>query len=1177
MSENSKWETQENRVDKAVGTVADALYALRRRPLTDTYIRALTVLFFFFNKISIDKVLEALSSSGIPIAFKIAKLEPWYSICWAVLIIFLFSMAVLRRMKRLAHHEPGPMRDDSPIKGLKPFGFGDAEIFRRLERTDEIIQYGDAVLDQAFRIGVLTGLSGCGKTSLIRAGLKPYLEKAGVTCVVVDLSTKDPLVSIYEDLMLQGKPSGPIPPDSLVSMLRSFDVVTVHGTLVLILDQFEQFFVQNQASTEREVFIQELKQIYGDIREVKILLAIRNDFISNLHEVQISLNYVLDVTRNYFELKKFNAAQVINIIHFVSRSERGTDLDIDDAFLNRTVTSELASEDGLISAADLQILFWIMKDKGGDRLPWFTAAGFKDVGGVEGMLEEFLRKQLFTPNSFNQRGEGLAVLLAFINQDTNVREGQLTFVDVEGRLPKDFLTNHLAQVLAWLESLRLITKIIGRDGGDPRYVLTHERLIEPVRRIEDKSGSTSRKAAVLLNRRVREWLDNNKDRNYLLSWRDLRFILRNGHQGAYGSGSDIKREYIQQSRQHGYRNFGIGVGIVVVFACGLLYLTSKPYRIGYMLKNNIAETVIPSNGEAPPRDVLQRLMKVDSGMAFKVLQQAHSGKAWAAYIDIYAENNPTLYGMQSLLPFVDDISDFGERFDAIKHLAEAFTMMHDRRGDSLFSVLSDSVDVAISHGNPESEFVTSLASALVRNKKDSLLFHELLLLRNRYVNNTVVVLLQIADSLNVVHNSMADTALAMAIGELPKDTASFNEHGLNDKLKVASDLAKINRPEAMSYFMDCLKYAESSAGFDERDELYAKISAGLAQSERPDYLRLGFELLARISLGTFQYYGLTEWKFLCCQLSKTSYAQSRGAYQFAAAQAEHLPYDLNKSLCLAMLARSLAASDSGKSRVIYDEAYHIIGKQADTSEKRQLTTLVDTIRIKKDYFEKISDPLRNRTNSRTVPDSIASLVGAASANAYRRLLIASVRKQVDGQQFINDILDRVATHDSTYQHIFYNGLLPGSADLKDPRLSDGTDLPLLEGVFIRYGKRLPSYLVDTLVGYIPVQANLWERFQEYYNMAKDDPFVLKKRVEILNDMYGQLISSKKQQKSYWQYKALCGEVATVFARLGDLGKSYTAVRLPVDQSAGYNERVLAEGEYFVVGELELYAAYKKND
>jgi len=60
----------------------------------------------------------------------------------------------------------------------------------------------------------------------------------------------------------------------------------------------------------------------------------------------------------------------------------------------------------------------------------------------------------------------------------------------------------------------------------------------------------------------------------------------------------------------------------------------------------------------------------------------------------------------------------------------------------------------------------------------------------------------------------------------------------------------------------------------------------------------------------------------------------------------------------------------------------------------------------------------------------------------------------------------------------------------------------------------------------------------------------------------QLTESKKEQKSYWRYKLLCGEVAEIFIRLGDLGKAYSAISLPIDQSAGYNERALVGDEYF---------------
>lgn len=49
------------------------------------------------------------------------------------------------------------------IKGLRPFGLTDAEVFARLQREMPLREYLATVTGPEFRFGILCGESGCGK------------------------------------------------------------------------------------------------------------------------------------------------------------------------------------------------------------------------------------------------------------------------------------------------------------------------------------------------------------------------------------------------------------------------------------------------------------------------------------------------------------------------------------------------------------------------------------------------------------------------------------------------------------------------------------------------------------------------------------------------------------------------------------------------------------------------------------------------------------------------------------------------------------------------------------------------------------------------------------------------------------------------------------------------------
>ena len=71
----------------------------------------------------------------------------------------------------------------SPLRGLDPFGEAERDVWhgRETER-DEIAKL---VTADGFRAGLLFGEPGVGKTSLVRAGLIPYLRDHGIVALAL--------------------------------------------------------------------------------------------------------------------------------------------------------------------------------------------------------------------------------------------------------------------------------------------------------------------------------------------------------------------------------------------------------------------------------------------------------------------------------------------------------------------------------------------------------------------------------------------------------------------------------------------------------------------------------------------------------------------------------------------------------------------------------------------------------------------------------------------------------------------------------------------------------------------------------------------------------------------------------------------------------------------------------
>jgi hypothetical protein len=122
--------------------------------------------------------------------------QVWYRpVFWSLVsVIFIGAVIAAARPKRKPT-ETGDLKPGA-IKGLLPFGYEDAEDFAHLQRSQNLKECLQAIGDDHWRFGVLSGESGAGKTSFLQAGLWPALEKRKARCVYVKFSDLDPFESV---------------------------------------------------------------------------------------------------------------------------------------------------------------------------------------------------------------------------------------------------------------------------------------------------------------------------------------------------------------------------------------------------------------------------------------------------------------------------------------------------------------------------------------------------------------------------------------------------------------------------------------------------------------------------------------------------------------------------------------------------------------------------------------------------------------------------------------------------------------------------------------------------------------------------------------------------------------------------------------------------------------------
>jgi len=211
----------------------------------------------------------------------------------------------------------GEARVKSPYKGLNPYAEADARIFfGRESKIQDIVNH---LL--AWRLTILYGKSGVGKSSILRAGVTHYLNQEAEQNhgdyghprlgVVVfpslegSLSWKDdPLVGIKRQIQreIQGRGwalQSPDPQLSFLDTLRAWTEAlggeTGEGDLYLILDQFEEYLLYHSGDRGQGSFYQELaRAVTTPQLRVNVLIAIREDSLASLDYFKPLIPHLMD-------------------------------------------------------------------------------------------------------------------------------------------------------------------------------------------------------------------------------------------------------------------------------------------------------------------------------------------------------------------------------------------------------------------------------------------------------------------------------------------------------------------------------------------------------------------------------------------------------------------------------------------------------------------------------------------------------------------------------------------------------------------------------------------------------------------------------------------------------------------------------------------------------------------
>jgi DNA-binding SARP family transcriptional activator len=265
-----------------------------------------------------------------------------------------------------------------PFKGLAPFEPDDAELFFGRERlVDELL----ARLDGSPFL-LLTGPSGSGKSSLLRAGLLPRLEGRRL-------------------LIRPGaRPAGELSRAVGGELAPALDRLSPGERVVIAVDQLEETFAAEVDEDERAAFFTALVEAAWDAeRRALILLAMRGDFVDRL-ALYPELSDL--VASNQALVGPMSASELRRVIDAPAQR---AGLAVEPPLVDALVHDVVGESGGLPLLSAALVDLW--RDRSGSSL---TLSAYDRTGGISGAVARHAEAALHSLTESEQQAAGRIVL-----------------------------------------------------------------------------------------------------------------------------------------------------------------------------------------------------------------------------------------------------------------------------------------------------------------------------------------------------------------------------------------------------------------------------------------------------------------------------------------------------------------------------------------------------------------------------------------------------------------------------------------------------------------------------------------------------------------------------------------------------------------------------------------------
>ncbi|MDF1753067.1 MAG: protein kinase [Verrucomicrobiales bacterium] len=394
--------------------------------------------------------------------------------------------------------------DKRPVivpKGLRSFDASDGDFFLQLlpgpydrEGFPECVRFwlnrikATTIKDGAFRIGMIYGPSGSGKSSLIKAGVLPWLPES-IEVFKVDASrtrTCDTLKSYLVSRIGESVADKELP--EIVRHLRSNKGSNPSEKVLFVFDQFEQWlFGREQGEISGDELINTLRQCDGI--HTQAILVIRDEFWIPASQLMEDLDCELRTEKNARYVEMFSLSHGTEILKKFGRSYGRIPADgeigkVVDEFITESIRS--LSVDGKIAPVQLALFAEMFKNR-----RW-SVDELKRVGGAKGIgvafFDENFMLRTSDPRFRNHRKAAKLVLESLLPQNRTLIKGSMkTEAELLAVSGYESQPQQFRELISILDTeLKVITPVSAEDetvsqSANRGFQLTHDYLVPVIR------------------------------------------------------------------------------------------------------------------------------------------------------------------------------------------------------------------------------------------------------------------------------------------------------------------------------------------------------------------------------------------------------------------------------------------------------------------------------------------------------------------------------------------------------------------------------------------------------------------------------------------------------------------------------------------------------------------------